>query len=94
MNAIITRDILVETGIMPGKGIAGAKFEDCKPQAEWTNITKGRLYDDDGECYYHVEFEDDPHARTQYDLLQWAAHHSGCTTIKVWEDGKLVQIIG
>ena len=53
-----------------------------------------KLYDDDGECYYHGVLDDDEDCTNQSAALRWGETMAGCTTIKVKRDGKLVQEIG
>jgi len=54
-----------------------------------------RLYDDDGELYYSGWLlDDDGELLVQQWVLAWGMAYAGCTTIKVFKNGKWVQEIG
>lgn len=59
-----------------------------------------RLRDDDGILYYEgvvtddSTIHDDDAPDWQYELLKWAEHDAGCTTIEVKRSGEWVQEIG
>ena len=57
-------------------------------------VKRFRLYDDDNELYYEGWLFDDDEAIVQTIVLDWGKHDSGCTTIKLWQNGKWEQIIG
>lgn len=84
MNAYIDKDHL-EDAIPKGKPW---RFEGMRPEAEWSNVTRFRLYDDDGILYFSGSLEDDDQADTQYEVLKWAERDSGCTSIKVYVKGE------
>ena len=53
-----------------------------------------RVKDDDGEVYYGGWLINDPYGNVQYNVLKWAEHDAGATTIEVKLNGKWVQEIG